>query len=184
MKRCPTCNQTFDEDWLSFCTNDGTTLIENSPATSEPAPTIMSPAPPPPSNPSEPANWNSPSGWDAPSGGFGYGQFPAQQRSPPVWEPPRPPAYDYGPTQGMAVASLVTGIFSITIGLCCYLGVISSPVAICLGIYSINQIKNSPDKFTGRPFAIAGIVMGTLYFLFVALIILLYGALAMVHGIK
>ena len=84
----------------------------------------------------------------------------------------------------MAVASLVTGIFSITIGLCCYLGVISSPVAIGLGIYSLNQVKNSPDKFTGRPFAIAGIVMGTLYFFFIALIIVLYGAMALLGGFK
>jgi hypothetical protein len=30
MKRCPTCNQTFEEDWLSFCTQDGTTLIDDS----------------------------------------------------------------------------------------------------------------------------------------------------------
>ena len=82
------------------------------------------------------------------------------------------------------MASLITGIFTITIGLCCYLGVISGPVAIGLGIYSLNQIRNDPDKFTGKPFAIAGIVMGTLYFAFVALIIVLYGALAMVQGIK
>lgn len=84
----------------------------------------------------------------------------------------------------MAVASLVTGIFSITIGLCCYLGVISGPVAIGLGIASLNQIKNDPDKFTGRPLAIAGIVMGSLYFVVVALIIVLYGALALVGGMK
>jgi hypothetical protein len=57
-------------------------------------------------------------------------------------------------------------------------------VAIGLGIYSLNQIKTSPDKFTGRPFAIAGIVMGTLYFFFIALIILLYGAMALLGGFK
>ena len=82
------------------------------------------------------------------------------------------------------MASLITGIFSITIGLCCYLGVVSGPVAIVLGIYSLNQIKNNPDKFTGKPFAIAGIVMGALYFVFVALIILIYGLTFLVQGIK
>ena len=183
MKRCPTCNQTYDEDWLSFCTNDGTTLIEDSAATSELAKTIMSPAAPPVSNPSEPANWNSPSGWNPPSG-IGAGQFPTPQPPQPVWQPPPPPSYVAGPQQSFAVASLITGIFTITIGLCCYLGVISGPVAIGLGIYSLNQIKNEPDKFTGKPFAIAGIVMGALYFAFAALIIVLYGALALVQGIK
>lgn len=180
MKRCPTCNQTFDEDWLSFCTNDGTALIDDSTAQSELAQTIMSPAPPPPSYPNEPANWNSPSGWST----GGAGSVPQYQPAQPAWQPPPPPPYASGPTQSMAVASLVTGIFSITIGLCCYLGVVSSPVAIGLGIYSLNQIKNSPDKFTGRPFAIAGIVMGTLYFFFIALIIVLYGAMALLGGFK
>ena len=27
MKRCPTCNQTFDDDALSYCLNDGTSLV-------------------------------------------------------------------------------------------------------------------------------------------------------------
>lgn len=183
MKRCPTCNQTFDEDWLSFCTNDGTALIEDS-AKTDLAATMMSPSPPQSSNPAEPANWNSPSGWSTPLAGVAPGQFPQSQPAQPVWQPPPPPAYATGPTQGSAVASLVTGIFSITIGLCCYLGVISGPVAIGLGIYSLNQIKNDPEKFTGRPLAIAGIVMGSLYFVVVALIIVLYGALALVGNIK
>jgi hypothetical protein len=183
MKRCPTCDRTFDEDWLSFCTNDGTALIEDSPKT-DLAATIMAPAPPPISSPGEPANWNSPSGWNPPSGGIGSGQFPAPQPPQPVWQPPPPPSYAAGPQQSFAVASLITGVFTITIGLCCYLGVISGPVAIALGIYSLNQIKNEPDKFTGRPFAIAGIVMGALYFVFVALIIVIYGLTFLVQGIK
>ena len=78
---------------------------------------------------------------------------------------------------------MVLGIFTVTIGWC-YLGIISGPIAIGLGIYSLIQIKNYPDKFTGRPLAIAGIVMGTVYFLFVALIILLYGLAFALQGIK
>lgn len=82
------------------------------------------------------------------------------------------------------MASLACGIFTITIGWCCYLGVITGPVAIGLGVASLNQIKNSPDKFTGRPFAITGIVTGSLYFVFVALIIMLYGLMFLVQGVK
>ena len=183
MKRCPTCNQTFDEDWLSFCTNDGTSLIEDSAAGSDLAKTMMSPAPPPPSNPAEPANWNPPSGWITPSGGVGAGQFPQPQPAPSAWQPPPPPAYAAGPTQGLAVAAMVLGIFTVTIGWC-YLGIITGPIAIGLGIYSLIQIKNYPDKFTGRPLAIAGIVMGTVYFALVALIILVYGLATALQGIK
>jgi hypothetical protein len=176
MKRCPTCNQTFDEGWLSFCTNDGTTLVEDPSSSNEMLKTIMAPAPPPVSRPNEQANWSSP------SGGIGAGQFPVPQPSQAAWQPPPPPPA--GPQQGLAVASLVCGIFTVTIGWCCYLGVITGPVAIGLGIASLNQIKNNPDKFTGKPFAITGIVTGSLYFVFVALIIMVYGLMFLVQGVK
>ena len=73
------------------------------------------------------------------------------------------------------------GIFSVTIGWCCYLGVLSSPVAIGLGIYQLSQIKKDPDHNTGRPFALVGIITGALYFLGVGIIILIYG-LALLSG--
>ena len=31
MKRCPVCNSTFDDPYLSFCPNDGTPLLRMSP---------------------------------------------------------------------------------------------------------------------------------------------------------
>ena len=71
--------------------------------------------------------------------------------------------------------SMVLGIVSITIGWCCYFGVLTSPVAIGLGIFSLFQIKNDPNKYGGKGMAIAGIVAGALYFVFVALIILIWG---------
>jgi hypothetical protein len=65
MKRCPNCNRTFEEDWLAFCTQDGTTLIDESPAKPvDLQATIMAPAPPPPSG-----------GWSQPSGDLGSGRF-------------------------------------------------------------------------------------------------------------
>jgi hypothetical protein len=142
---------------------------------------MMAPAPPPISNPIPPANWNTP------SGGLGSGQFPQQQPSQPAWQPPPPPP---GPTyvrfqqQGVAVASLICGIFTITIGWCCYLGVITGPIAIGLGIYSLVQIKNNPAKFRGKPFAITGIVTAALYFLGIAAVILIWGMAAMMQGVK
>jgi hypothetical protein len=178
MKRCPTCNQTFSEGWLSFCTQDGTTLVEDSFSRDEPPATMMAPAPPPISNPIPPANWNTP------SGGLGAGQFAQPQPIQAGWQPPPPPAYAAGQKQGTAVAALILGIFTVTIGWCCYLGVITGPVAIGLGIYSLNQIKNYPDKFTGKPFAITGIITGAVYFLGLAFFILLYGVAIFTQGIK
>src|SRR5258706_270994 len=178
MKRCPTCNQTFSETWLSFCTQDGTTLIDDSVSRSEPPPTVMSSAPPPVSNPTPPANWNTP------SGGLGSEGFPVPQPLQSSWQPPPPPAYASGQQQGLAVASMICGIFTVTIGWCCYLGGISGPVAIGLGIYSLIQIKNNPDKFSGKPLAITGIICSAVYFLGLALIILLYGVAIFMQGVR
>jgi len=181
MKRCPTCNQTFSEGWLSFCTQDGTTLVDDSAPKREPLdPMATMMAPPPPAI----SNLNQPGGWNTPSGGLGSGQYAPPQPIQSGWQPPPPPAYAAGPKQGTAVASLICGIFTVTIGWCCYLGVITGPVAIGLGIYSLIQIKNYPDKFTGKPFAITGIVTGALYFLGLALFILIYGVAIFMQGVK
>jgi hypothetical protein len=194
MKRCPTCNRTFEEDWLAFCTQDGTTLVEESSSKpSEPPATILAPPPPPPAG-----------GWQQPSGGLGSGQFQSQPVPPPAppsnvgspsggigsgqfqpgqmqsgWQPPPPPPI--AAKQGIAVASMICGIFSVTIGWCCYLGVLSAPVAIGLGIYQLNQIKKDPEHNTGKPFALTGVIAGAVYFVGLAIIILIYG-IALLSG--
>ena len=188
MKRCPTCNRTFEEDWLAFCTQDGTTLIEDSPARAdEPPPTILSAPPPPPAG-----DWRQPSGGlDAgqfqsqpipppvppsnlggPSGGFGSGQFQPQQQMQSGWQPPPPPPYAQGPKQGLAIAALACGIFSVTIGWC-YVGIVSGPVAIGLGIAALVQAKNKPDEYGGKPLAIVGMVLGAVPFIVLLLFFVL-----------
>src|SRR5262249_30338246 len=140
MKRCPTCNRTFDEDWLAFCTDDGTTLVEEGPSSrSEPPPTMMAPPMPPSAAPSKQLTLNL-------STGSGSRSQPPPSYAPPMpvqsgWLPPPPPSYTK-PKQGLAVASFVLGLVSITIGFCCYLGVLTSPTAIILGIVSLSQIKS------------------------------------------
>ena len=200
MKRCPTCNRTFEEDWLAFCTQDGATLVDDSPSSrsSEPPPTILSPPPPPP------GGWKAPSGdlgsgqfqsqpipppppqsnTPAPSGGFGLTPFQQPQQMQGGWQPPPPPPYQQGPKQGMAIASMICGIFTVTIGWCCYLGVISGPVAIGLGIYQLIQIKNKPELNTGKPFAIVGIATAAGYFFLLAVFILIYGVAIFMGGLN
>jgi|SRR5882724_3761830 len=164
MKRCPTCNQTFDEEWLSFCTIDGTALVESGPLRSEPPPTIRASAIP--TNPTGQPTFNLPGS---------YNQPPARPAPPtvpaPSWQPPPPPGYAVVPQQGLSVASLILGIFTITFGWC-YVGVLTGPIAIVLGIISLVQIKNNPQRNTGKPMAIAGIVTGGLYFVLIAIFIL------------
>lgn len=49
-----------------------------------------------------------------------------------------------------------------TLGLCCYFGILTGPIAAVLGIVALVQIKNDPEKQTGKGMAIGGIVTGGL----------------------
>jgi hypothetical protein len=169
MKRCPTCNQQFTDEWLTFCTQDGTSLVEIA-STNEPPPTIAYAPMPPSVSPSEQPTLDFPGGYKPPAI-----QVAPQQPLQGGWQPPPPPAYASQPQKSLAVLSMVLGIVSMTIGWCCYFGVLTSPIAIGLGIFSLFQIKKDPKQYGGKGMAMAGIITGALYFVFVALIILIYG---------
>ncbi|MGH9967551.1 MAG: DUF4190 domain-containing protein [Pyrinomonadaceae bacterium] len=184
MKRCLTCNATFDEEHLSFCINDGTPLVDGDiPPELEMQPTRIFAEPPPtvkipPSRPTEYVPREMPSA--PPPAPYGWAN-----EAPPAWvPPPPPPARVAGPKQGLAVGSFVLGLVSVTVGWCCYFGVLTAPIAVGLGIFSLIQIKNNPGQYSGKPLAIIGIVTGSLYFLAAALIILLYGLSFLVGGLK
>ena len=53
------------------------------------------------------------------------------------------------------------------------MGVVTGPIAIVLGIIALVQIKNNPEKHAGKPMAITGIVTGAVYFLIVAIFVLI-----------
>jgi hypothetical protein len=136
----------------------------------EPPPTVVMPPPrpteyaagPSPMQPPQPYNW-------------------ANQT--PAWTPPAPP-YASSPQQSLAIASLGLGIASITVGWCCYFGVLTSPIAIGLGIFALVQIKNNPTQYAGKGFAIGGIATGVLYFVGMALVVLIYGLSFLLGGLK
>ena len=95
---------------------------------------------------------------------------PAASAPPPPPPPPPPGAYGAVPpqypmgapqkTNGMAIASLITGILWI------------APVALILGILANNQIKKSNGQEGGKGMAIAGIVLGAVGILGEILIVL------------
>jgi len=167
MKRCPSCNRTFDDEWLQFCTQDGTTLVETQSAQlpSEPPPTVWIP----PAMDTDPAG--APKPFDLP------GSYNPPQPVTPAWQPPPPPPVRTQPSQkqGLAVASLVLGIFSVTIGWCCSIGLLSAPVGIVLGVVSLVQIKNDSANNTGKPLSIIGIVLSSVYVVFWILLFAFYG---------
>ena len=190
MKRCPKCNRVFEEEWLSFCTNDGTSLVDTSALPQEPPPTMMSPPMPPSVSPSEQPTINLQTGSSQPPAPYSppapmpQSWQPTPQPMQQSWQPPPPPGYKKKPKQGLAIASLVLGIVSFPGFFCCYIGTLTSPAAIILGIISLVQIKNNPDENGGKPLSIVGIVLGGLYFVMVAFIILIYGLAFMTQGLK
>ena len=172
MKRCPTCSQIFEDEWLTFCTIDGSPLIDTGPLYQPP--TVVVPPPvetradpdPQPSAAIVNADYRSPA-----------------QSTPATWQPPPPPSA-MGPSQSLAVWSMVLGLVSITLGWCCSFGLLTAPVAVVLGIYALSQIKSDPRRYTGKPLAITGIVSGGLYFVALAVIILIYGLGILLSGLN
>jgi hypothetical protein len=161
MKRCPTCNNTFDDEYLSYCTSDGTVLVRDKADSLElqetaifddPPPTVVMPPP----RPTEYV----PQARNAPTPPVPYGW--ANEASP-AWVPPPPPVPFRGITrpaqQGLAVASLILGIISITFGWICG-GPIFGLLAVVLGIGALMQIKKNPQQHTGKPMAVAGLITG------------------------
>ena len=168
MKRCPSCNQTFDEEWLSFCTQDGTTLIEDAGAAREPPATMVSPPPTVPRP--EQAGLNlPPAEYGAPVRQY------AEQSIQPEWKPPPPPSYARAQSKSLATASMVLGIISVTVGWMCF-GPIPAIVAIILGLVALSQIRKNPEHFGGQPLAWTGIITG-------GLTVLIYGGIMIFYVI-
>jgi Domain of unknown function (DUF4190) len=162
MKSCPTCNQTFDEEWLSFCTQDGTTLIEEA-APAEPPPTVLASSSALASEP----KWNPPADNRPPA------RSPWAAPDPQGWQPPPPPAYMQQQNKSLANAAMVIGIISVTVGWLC-LGPLPAIVAIVLGAIALSQIKKSPDRVGGKQAAWVGVITGGLTVLIYAVVMIFY----------
>ena len=167
MKRCPTCNQTFDEQWLSFCTQDGTTLVDESTGSNEPPPTVLASPQPEPSAPQP--TWVIPSAELPPSSA----QWRPPQPATPIWQPPPPPAYAQRENKSLATAAMVIGIISVSVGWLC-LGPIPGIAAIVMGAVALSQIKKTPDRVGGKPMAVVGVVTGSVTVLVYAGIMIFY----------
>src|ERR1051326_7196845 len=94
MKYCPQCKRQFEEPWLSFCSDDGTPLIQDLTPPKDPNwdPTIREPNrettydnPPERKAQCLPRHPPMRGGWIAPD------ERPPM--TPPVWQPPPPPPY-------------------------------------------------------------------------------------------
>jgi Domain of unknown function (DUF4190) len=162
MKRCPTCNSTFDEEHLNYCITDGTALVrdEDRPGFELQETELLSEPPVTLVMPPRPAEYVAQVA-DAPTPPAPYGWA---NESPPAWVPPPPPvpfgrAGRPAQQQGIAVASLILGLISITFGWICG-GPIFGLLAVVLGVVALTMIKRNPQQYGGKPIALAGLITG------------------------
>ncbi len=162
MKQCPRCSKTYTDENLNFCLEDGELLVQMAPQPGayrdDPPPTvIMNEA-----RVTNPVSWQQPSAQPPAvyQGQQMMGQYPMSMT----------------PNQTLAIVSLCLGVGSITIGWCCYIGVLLSPAALITGFIALSQIKKDPQANGGRGLAIGGIVTGLVYIAIVVLVVILYGA--------
>ena len=132
-----------------------------------PPPPSGPPPPPPPPPPAMPPSQPPP----PPGGGFVPPPPPAGYTPGGAGMPYAAPA---GPrTDGLAIAALVLGIFSLVCSWIC-LGVILGPAAAIMGFISRNRIAASGGTIGGGGLAIAGLVLGIIGFLASAVFVLIY----------
>ncbi len=156
MKVCSICNQTYTDENLNFCLNDGgvltlmkddapPTIFMNQVRTTQP-------------------NWENVQQPISP-----WQNQPLQANQAYM------PAVVQGQNQTLATVSLCLGIASVTVGWCCSLGLILSPAALITGFIALSQIKKNPQSNGGKGLAIGGIVTGAIYLAVFVLIIVIYG---------
>jgi hypothetical protein len=168
MKQCPRCSQTYTDDELNFCLNDGEYLTPV--ATGQAFQRFADDAPPTvmmdPTRVTNPTNW--PVSQPQPQG-----QWPQPVGQQQAFAPY---PMTMSPNQTLAIVSICLGAGSITIGWCCSLGLVLGPAALITGFIALSQNKKDPQTYGGRGMAIGGIVMGGVFLLCYIILIVIYGA--------
>jgi hypothetical protein len=65
---------------------------------------------------------------------------------------------------------MIVAIAGMVLGGC--LGPLPGLVALVLGLTALSQIKRSPDQVGGKPFAVAGVIIGSISIVFYLLLFL------------
>ena len=92
---------------------------------------------------------------------------------PPQYGAPVPPQGGTPPkTSGKAIASMVTGLVGL-LTICCGFLVVSSIVALVLGILARKEIRNSNGALKGDGMALTGVITGIVGIVMVIITIIL-----------
>lgn len=165
MKQCPRCKQTYSDDQLNFCLEDGELLTAFA---QEPPPERYRDDPPPTLLMNEPRVTN-PTNWP---------QSPPSQ-PPAQWQPPQmqnqpfqSPAFVRSRDQTMPMIALILGILSMFL-ICCYGGLWLGLPAAIVGFLGMRNADSDPNRYSGRGLAIGGMVLGVISFLGAIIFILI-----------
>jgi Domain of unknown function (DUF4190) len=115
---------------------------------------------------------------------YGYGG-PAGYGPPPMYPGAYDPYQAYAPhqTNSLAIASLVTAITGVVLGIplavFCYVGWVIPVIAAVLGAVALNQIKTSGQQ--GRGLALAGVIIGSATAAFLVILMVIVAS-AMFHS--
>ena len=171
MKQCPRCRQTYSDDQLNFCLEDGELLTAFA---TEPPPTRYADDSPPTlvldqSRITNPVSW------------------PASPPPAPVaqWQPQQPnitnrqfetPQFVQSRDQTIPTIALILGILSLPLA-CCYGGIWLGLPAAVLGFLGMRNADNDRGRYGGRGMAVCGMVLGVISFL-VTLVVAFFAIIA------
>ncbi len=168
MKRCLKCGQTYSDETLNFCLDDGELLIQQ--AGYDPPPTVFADDSPPTLLMNQPRVTNPVD--------FAQSSLAHPQGSTPAVINQQYGIATYGVTrdQTLPTVSLVMGIISVFL-VCCAGGIWLGLPASIVGFIAMKNIESNPNKYGGRGLAIGGMVLGIVTFL-ASIFILIFGQLS------
>ena len=165
MKYCPRCSETYKDENLNFCLNDGELL--NQMNSEEAAPTVMLDS-------SRVTNdWG-----DQDTNFSDFNQENQQIYQQPFTSPM--PVMASGQDKTLPTIGVIVGAIGLVFS-CCSFGVFLGPVAAILGYIGLNNINKNPETYGGRELAVIAMILGGISFV-VGIIILLFNILGAIAG--
>ena len=171
MKKCVRCGQTYSDDTLNFCLNDGELLVGfrgDEPKSLFPDEPTRPADDSPPTLVIDRARVTNQTSWQQPTA-----------PPPAAWRAPGQPAPAYFPggyavsrDQTLPTISLILGIAACFL-VCCTGGIWLGLPAAVLGYLGMKNADSDPNKYAGRGMAIAGMVLGIVTFLASAFMLIL-----------
>lgn len=157
MKICPVCNQTYTDESLNYCLNDGSTLnAAKNNADDDPPPTIFM-DPPRSTNPNY-TDFNSNFGQANTDFNSNFGK-PNQE----IYQTPySPPVLNNAQDQTLPIISLILGVVCFVL-ICCYGGSVPLGIgALITGYMGMKNVDQNPQKYGGKGMAIGGMILGAI----------------------